>query len=216
LQTMADQVAVALDNARLFTETQAALESARRAYSESSREAWAELIEARPDVTYHGDEHGVAGAEDGWRPEMKQALEEGKTVQGDGAELPLAVPIKVRGNVVGILDTCRSGDTSSWTSEEIALLETLANQLGVALESARLYQDSQHRAEREQLISEVTARVRETLDMDTVLRTAAREMRDVIDLAEVEVRVGTSLVSDENGYNAEQSDRKQRTARPRK
>jgi GAF domain-containing protein len=195
LQTMADQVAVALDNARLFAEIQAALESARRAYSELSREAWAKLFQARPDVTYRSDEHGVTVAQDLWRPEEKQALEEGRTVQGDGAdaraESPLAVPIKVRGNVIGVIDAHKPGGAGKWTAEEAALMETLSEQLGIALESARLYQDSQRRATSEQLTGEVTARMRESLDMDRMLQTAVREIGEALGIAEVEVRLGS-------------------------
>jgi GAF domain-containing protein len=69
-------------------------------------------------------------------------------------------------------------------------METLTEQLSVALEGARLYQDSQRRAERERLTGEVTARMRETLDIDSVLQTAVREMRAILGLAEAEVRMG--------------------------
>jgi len=72
----------------------------------------------------------------------------------------------------------------------VALLETLADQLSVALESARLYQDTQRRAMEERLVGEVTARIRETLDVDTILQTAIREIGDGLGIAEVEVRMG--------------------------
>ncbi|MCP4515065.1 MAG: HAMP domain-containing protein, partial [Delftia sp.] len=47
LQTMADQLAVTLDNARLLAASQAALEAERRAYGELSREAWVQLSRER-------------------------------------------------------------------------------------------------------------------------------------------------------------------------
>jgi GAF domain-containing protein len=55
----------------------------------------------------------------------------------------------------------------------------------VALESARLYQDTQRRAAQERLVGEVTAHMRETLDIDTVLQIAARELGEVFGLPEV-------------------------------
>jgi GAF domain-containing protein len=193
LQTMADQVAVALDNARLFAEGQAALETARRAYGELSRGAWAEMLRARPDSSYRSDETGVAKTEAVWRPEMEQALREGRTVQGNGGDaaerLPLAIPIKVRDQVVGVLDTYKPGAAGAWTQKEVTLLEAITEQVGVALESARLYQDSQRRAARERLIGEVTGRMRETLDLESVLATAAQEIRQALDLPEVMIRL---------------------------
>jgi hypothetical protein len=74
--------------------------------------------------------------------------------------------------------------------EEISLLETLIDQLGVALDSARLFEETQQHAERERIVGEVTTHMRTTMDIDNVLQTAAREIRSALDLAEVEVRIG--------------------------
>jgi GAF domain-containing protein/HAMP domain-containing protein len=192
LQTMADQVAVALDNARLFAESQEALEATRRASAELGHEAWNRLLAARPKLGYLSTERGVADAGDIWRPEMEQAWREGQTVQANGAgdesKRLLAVPIKVRGSVIGVLDTHKP-EGRDWTPEEIALLETLADQLGVALESARLFDDTQRRAAREQLTSQVTSRMRESLDIDRVLQTAVREFGETLGAAEVKIRL---------------------------
>ena len=76
----------------------------------------------------------------------------------------------------------------------MALLETLAEQLGMALEGARLYQDTQQRAAREQTVAEITSRMRESLDMETVLKTTADEIYQVLGLEEVAIR----LVSDDD------------------
>ncbi len=65
----------------------------------------------------------------------------------------------------------------------------VSSRLTRALESARLYQDAQRRAARERLVSDVTTRMRETLDVDTVLQTAVREMRQVLGLHDVTVRL---------------------------
>jgi GAF domain-containing protein len=189
---MADQVAVALDNARLFTASQTALEAARRAYGELSREAWAELLRARPDLGFRSDEHQVTPAEAAaWRPEMEQALQRGQTILGDGADaqdkVPLAVPIKVGDQIIGVLDTYKAAATGSWTQQEVALLEEITGQLGLALESARLYEDTQRRAARERLTGEVTARMRETLDIEAVLATAVDEIYRALGLDELTI-----------------------------
>ncbi len=101
------------------------------------------------------------------------------------------VPIKVRDEVIGVIDAHKPQGAGRWTADEIDVLETLTDQLGVALDSARLYQETQRRASRERLIGEVTARVRETLDVDAVLQTAIREVGEALGLAEVEVRMGS-------------------------
>jgi hypothetical protein len=68
--------------------------------------------------------------------------------------------------------------------------------LAQALDGTRLYQDAQRRAAQDRLVGEVTARMRETLDIDVMLQTAIREIGNALGLAEVEVRLGRS---DSNG-----------------
>ena len=197
LQTMADQVAVALDNARLFAEAQAAMEAEHRAYGELSRAAWRDLLRARPDLAYRSDEHGVTGAGDVWRPEMEQAWREGRTVQIPNSQSPtpnpLAVPIKVRGHVIGVLDTHKPGDAGAWTPEEVALLEALTGRLGEALESARLFQDTQRRAAREQLTREITDKMRRAVSVEGIAQTAVDELYRVLGTSRAFVRLGVVL-----------------------
>ncbi|MEA3396088.1 MAG: GAF domain-containing protein, partial [Chloroflexota bacterium] len=196
LQTLADQLALSINNARLFQQTQENLEMERRAYGELSREAWRELLSARADMGQRYDPQGILPDGGQWREEMKVAAREGKTVLGETLPLSptgegklLATPIKVRDQVIGILDAHKPAGAGEWTTAEIALLETLTEQLGTALESARLYEDARRRATRERLVGEVTARMRETLDLDTVLQTAIREIGEALGIAEVEVRM---------------------------
>jgi GAF domain-containing protein len=179
LQTLADQVAMAISNARLFQQAQESLAAERRAYSLLSRRAWQEALGARPTPGYRYDQNGVTPLNG--HPYAYQPAE----------RLPeLTLSVKVRGQVIGTVNAHKPKDTDQWTEEEVALMETLTDQLGMALESARLYEDTQRRAAREELTSQVTARMRETLDMDTVLQTALREIGERLDIAEAEVRIG--------------------------
>lgn len=213
LQTIADHVAVALDNARLYTESQAALEITRRAYGDLSQQAWAELLGARTDWGYRYAHRNVTPAYGAWRSEMRQAAQTRQTVlshtgipagqnpqlvpgEDDTTQPALAIPIIVREQVVGVLGFRKGEGDRVWTNEEIALLETLAGQLGPALESAQLYQETQDRAIRERLTGQIAARIRETLNIETVLQTAAREMREALELEEAEIRIGIAGVND--------------------
>jgi GAF domain-containing protein/HAMP domain-containing protein len=196
LQTMADQVAVALDNAHLFTESQAALDATRRIYSELRREAWSELLRTQLDLGYRSHAGGVTPAEDAWRGDMERALQEGRTVQGNGTgveeRLPLTVPIKVRDDVIGVLDTHKLAEDGEWTPDEIFLLETLAEQLGEALESARLYQDTQRRAARERLTREITDKMRRATSVEGIVQVAVDELFDIMKTSRTFVRLETA------------------------
>jgi GAF domain-containing protein len=195
LQTMADQVAAALVNARLFAERQGALIAAQRAYGELSREAWHELLSGRTSLGYRSDEGGISEARDVWRPEMEQALVEGRVIRGDDADsdgrLVLAVPIRVRGEIVGVLDTYKLAGTGGWTEEEVSLVEDVVDQLDVALESARLHQDTQRQATREQTIRRVTEQMRRRRDVESILQGTLAELTKALGVPRAYVRLGT-------------------------
>ncbi len=100
-----------------------------------------EQIHGQPGLGFLRDRGGISPVGDLWRPWMETALPTRETAPIEGDATALATPIKVRGHVVGMIDARKPDDAGAWTPEQIALLETLADQLGVALEGARLYDD---------------------------------------------------------------------------
>jgi GAF domain-containing protein len=190
LLTLADQVATAINNARLFRQVEESIEVERRAYGELAGQAWADLLRAQTRLSFVSDCQTVAPAGDVWTPQMQTALESGRTVSRQEAAA-VAIPIKVRDRVIGVIDGRKRDGSGQWTEGEIALMETLAEQSAVALESARLYQDTQRRAAQERLVGQVTSRVRESLDIETMLCTAAEEMCAALGLERLVVRLGT-------------------------
>ncbi len=213
LQTMADQVAVALDNAQLFTEVEESLEAERRAYGELSRQAWAELLRTRSDWGYDYVHASLSPAQGDWTPAMQRALKSGKSVRlspedrENGVE-SLAIPLKVRDAVVGVLSFNKEASGKVWTNEERTLLETLTAELGLALESARLYRDTQRRAAQERQLGEMSARFTETLDLDALLRAAVQELGQLPNVIEASVQIGegpTIPVSKDKSHSDESS-----------
>jgi GAF domain-containing protein/HAMP domain-containing protein len=180
LQTVADQVAVAITNARLFQQAEEALEVEQRVRGELTREAWRELVHEHPDLGFLSDAQGTTAAGDMWDAETLTAVQTGEATLGAGDVKSLAVPVKTRGQVVGVIDAHLPDDAAEWTLEQRELLETLAEQLGIALESAQLYLDAQRRAAREQATREITDRMRGAIDMDELLQTTIRETASVL------------------------------------
>jgi GAF domain-containing protein len=226
LQTMADQVAVALDNARLFAESQDALEATRRAYGDLSRQAWTDLLRGRTDWGYRFDHQGLAPAEGDWQPEMIDAVRAGQMVirnvgpassldlepvvgddpeslgeedpragsRGDGVTSPaLAVPLKVRGEVIGVLSFHKDPGDEAWTSSETELLHRLTDQLGAALESAQLFRQTQRRAAREQVIRQVTDQMRRAVDVEAILKSTVAELAEALGVPRAYIRLGTEV-----------------------
>lgn len=205
LQTMADQLATSIDNARLFLESKQALEAVQRAYSFQTQTAWSTWLETQPFISFRAGPQGVSKSEPIWYPEMEQAKQQLQVVHTYNGEVPelnseletddhldghlnaLAVPIQIRGNVIGVLGTRKAGTQNRWTEQEIAFLQSVAEQVGVALDSARLYQETRRRAERERLIREITTRMRESNDPKSILQTAVSDLRRALqaDLAQI-------------------------------
>ena len=185
LQTLADQITVAISNARLFRRVQESLEMERRLSGELSAQAWRTLLQTSPGLEVRRNRKGL------------QLRREGKPAESLG-EGGLTLPIKVRGRTIGVLDARQPTGGAFWTGEDQEWLEMFTEQLGAALESARLYEDARRLATRERLVGEVTAHMSETLDVETVLKTAAREIGEALELAALDVRLGLAETPSSN------------------
>lgn len=71
------------------------------------------------------------------------------------------------------------------------MIEQAADRLASALENARLVEETRQRSQRDAMVTEMTGRLRSTLDLESVLRTAAKELQQAFQLQEAEVRLGT-------------------------
>jgi GAF domain-containing protein len=205
---MADQLAVALDNARLYEESLQALEASRRAYDQLSRQAWTELLSTQPRLGYSLVGQAVVPVEGAWRPEILAAVRTGEpVVQGVGtssavesgddpatdeeAGAVLALPLKVRSDVIGVLSLHKDPDEGDWAPAEIEVVERLVEQVGTTLESARLFQETQRRAAREQAIRQITERMRGAVDVEAILQNTVAELARAMGVPRAYVRLGT-------------------------
>jgi GAF domain-containing protein len=193
LQTLADQVAMAISNARLFQQAQESLDAERRAYGQMASDAWAGIAHAQAGLGYRYDGSSVTrirthdtgvGSETHYRPNV----------------LPeLTLPVSLHDRVIAQINAHKPAETGEWSEEQIALMELLAEQLSVALEKARLYADSQRHAAREQLTREITDKVRAVPDIDAIARTAAEELAKALGGARGFVKLKTEDL-DSNGH----------------
>ncbi len=194
LQTMADQLAVALDNAELIATTQEALDATRRAYGEKSELGWKKYLSSRSGG-YRYAFRTFSAVEGSWSSGMTEALQAGRSIiyrdsaVGDMQRSTLAIPLRVREQIVGVLDFKKSGAEAVWLDDERLLLEAVVAELGQALESAQLYQETQSRASNERLIGEIASQLRQSLDVTTVLQAAVTQLGRLPGVAEATVHV---------------------------
>ncbi|MGC8946319.1 MAG: GAF domain-containing protein [Anaerolineae bacterium] len=176
LGLIANQLAVALENARLFSETRASLRELEALYRRYTTQAWERFVREAPESVrlWTGPEEVPEGV---WQGLFEQARASGSVAVGEeDSRYLLAVPVKLRGVAIGVLGFHREQAAGRWRPEEIAAAETVAERLALAVENARLLEEAQRRAAREHLVAEITARLRASLDPDTVLKTTVREL----------------------------------------
>ncbi len=91
----------------------------------------------------------------------------------------LDLPIEVKGQVIGVLDV-QSAQPDAFSPADVELLQSLANQAGIAIDNAHLFHETQVRAGREQILRQVATRVGGAPDVDTVMRTAVLEIGRIL------------------------------------
>ena len=167
-QSMADQLAIAIENARLFDQARRDLQDIERLNRQLTGEAWRDYMGGRrPDAP--------AGFKAGEGP-----IEPMRVDDQAGDEKALSVPLKVRGQTIGLLDIA-ARDGSEPDEETRQMLEAVAERVALALDSSRLSEQAQRQAAREQILGRLSAELQATTDLDVILRIAAREASRALD-----------------------------------
>ena len=172
LQTLADQIAVAIENARLLGESQAALTQLEALSNLRTRDAWNQRLVGQ-GLAFTFTPLGI-------RLEREA---------GSAAEEGVQSAITLRGQTIGSISLSRK-DNTSWNKFDEDLINEVAYQVGLAVDNLRLLEDAQQRARQEQTIGELATRFSQTLDIDSLLQTAARELGQMPDVSEVSVFIG--------------------------
>jgi signal transduction histidine kinase/CheY-like chemotaxis protein len=280
LRILADQVAIAIDNARLFEQTQKALEEVRTVHRRYIQREWTKVTEEQHDLVGEYRRRGTGApmgtpqlpTDDPWPPELLEAVSRGELVVrtpsamavpalrapdssessdvGDlqrataagthpaggqrgqpdlsgprsvgrsvrngsptdrfGPALALAAPIKYRDQVIGGLDLIADAAVETdgsyveeavgaplnlqnaggrpvrprqtWTEDEITLVQAISDQVGLALENARLFADTQRRSEQLSTINRIGLSINSDLDLAGVLNALYEEIRHMLDV----------------------------------
>ena len=181
LSILADQIAIALENTRLFTQTQQALDEAQALYRQNLQEGWKTFSREKEFIGYQQSlTSGKKLTEIVESDEIQQAMNRGEVLifHADGVtqEASIVVPIKLRGQIIGNINIKAPTKNRQWSADEVNLAETISERLSIALENARLIQESQRQVIKEQTISEVTGKIGASINLKNVLQTAVEEL----------------------------------------
>ena len=162
LQGMANQISVALENGSLFQQVQQNLDEIRSIQRQYTLQSW-KRVENTEELRYEvGDE------------------------EHHGTDNELEVSLAMRGGVIGEI---KLDSDNAWTPEQRNLIKSIAAQASLALENARLLEESQSTATRERLIAEISSKIWSSTTMDGILRTAVQELGRALDASEAVIEL---------------------------
>jgi len=197
LQTMADQLANAIQNARLMERMEQNLREVQMVTGRFTESAWRRFVQGRRGALgYRHQFLGTSPAADR-RPEADEALLRGESVlvplmtadEQEGihdAHAGLGVPIRLRNQILGVLNL--RFEEEYVPQETIQLVERVADRLAVSLETARLLEETQETGQRERATREITDHMRATLDWDDLMQTAVQDIGQAVHASRVFVQ----------------------------
>ncbi|HWQ05515.1 MAG TPA: GAF domain-containing protein [Longilinea sp.] len=174
LQGIADSLAIALENARLFQNTQQALDELRLYNKAFIQDTWGKALSVQSDLAFSFQNQGVDPTSSGIRH--------------------MNIPVTLREEQIGEINLETAGEVLSQDDRDF--LDAILTQTALALENARLLEETQRRAVQEQKLNELTTQLSKASSIEYILQTAARELGQLPLVSEVSVQ----LVSANNEY----------------
>lgn len=192
MATLADQIAIAIENARLFGETKKALAESRVMFEQYAQQEWSSFArQAKTRGFLFDGKHVMTLDPNARRDPIKAVIQTGSLSQ-EKTSTTVAVPIKLRGQTIGVLDVRSKNGQRPWKPDEIAMLEAAAERAALALENARLVESAQRRAARERAIGDISARIGTVSNLESILQTAVEELgRKIGGATEVTLEIST-------------------------
>ncbi|MFZ5909574.1 MAG: cache domain-containing protein [Chloroflexota bacterium] len=178
ISTLADQVAVAIENSRSFTETQRALAKAEETYHKYFGQAWSQYTRQTKKTGYLYRDGTTLPLDAPIAPSLM-----------DSNDDKMSIPLVLRGQTMGMLEIKPKQTQRKWTDDELVLTKAAAERAALALESAYLLDEARRRATRERTISEITSKIGESVNVKNILRTAVEELGRAIPGSEVSIRL---------------------------
>ena len=177
LQSVADSLAVALENASSFQKSQKALEDIRVLNRAYIKQAWWDTLDLNRELKFDYE-----------NPESVEAPDKPNTIQ---------IPLILRDEVIGKINL--EFDGSEITKETQEFLDAISTQTTVALENARLIEETQLAALQEQQLNALTAQFSRAVTIEEILKTAVTEFGKLPSVSEASI----ALIPPEENENRE-------------
>jgi GAF domain-containing protein/HAMP domain-containing protein len=187
LSTLADQVSIAIQNARQFEETRRALNESEILSRQFVQVGWQQFTKSRNllGIRHTGARASLLHRKNG--AEKQEDISSDYTARRNARGAALSLPIKLRGEVIGSVDV-RSPDNHPWHQDELDIVTAIIERAAIALENARLLAESQKRAAKERIIGEISSKISMQSEINELLKTAAQELGRSLPGAEIAIQ----------------------------
>lgn len=197
IAAFSNQFGTALENQRLYRQTELALAEARRAAEREhdaaeqiialnrrlTGEGWQDYLEAQAGPVWIEDAIPSRNGNHDDLPELEHAAETGELViSRQNGHSALAMPIVVRGQVIGTVGLEDTDGTQEWSPERIGIINDVVQSLGLALDNARLYSEAQRRVTELDALNRISQAVTSELDLDSLLTVIGEQVRQIFDV----------------------------------
>jgi GAF domain-containing protein len=183
LSLLANQVSLAIENARLFEETRRALSDSEAVSRQTIRETWRKLPTEQNLLGYR---YTLTGAVPLQKEVDLSEMDKSRTKAGPVETSQIVVPVELRGERIGSL-IVQSPTTVELDQERIDLIKAVAERVAISAENARLFDETTRRAERERTVSEITGKIRRVNDPQLMIQIAIEELRNALGATRVDV-----------------------------
>jgi GAF domain-containing protein/HAMP domain-containing protein len=186
---LADQVAIAITNNRLYAEANQSLAEIQELHRQYLRMEWKREITDRSFTSYRYTQKGVFPIQDPPLPEVDETFHIGEPIiQNSNGESQVLVPIILRGQPIGTILLREPVEANRvWTPDELDFAQALSDQIALALENARLLEQTTRRAERERKVLEITSKIRSTNDFHNIIQIAVDELQQALGSSRAQV-----------------------------
>lgn len=189
LSTLADQIAVAIQNAGTYQTMQELLKKAQKESDSYIRESWRTLQAEESTIGYRVSGNEIASLVAPLKSNLiEKVVKNKKAVREHGGYGTMVLPIQLRNEVIGIMDI-HTPAGHEWDEDEIDIMEAVADRLSLALESSMLLKATQRQAEIERITTDISGKISSATQFDAILRTAAEELSRALGGSEVLVQI---------------------------
>jgi GAF domain-containing protein len=185
IEAIASELAIAIDSTRLIQETQRQLERFESSYRDMARHSWKRIARIQGRFGIHISTPDIISVEGEDDFQTAYEAEEKRVPVLSDDKREISVPVQMRGEIIATISARRHDDEDAWSEEDVALLNAVAGQTALALESARQYTEEHRRVAELEVINRVSQAVSQHLRLDSLYRVVHAQINQVLGVTDM-------------------------------